>query len=153
MPLLTDHFSINELSTTMRPEYNVPGPIEELYLLRLAETVLEPLRTLWGCPILIHSAYRSQAVNAAVGGRPDSQHLTGRAVDLSPASMTVEAGFLMLVMSGIPYDQAIIESVGPNKWIHVSIPKIYNRPRREALTTEDGVRFAAYNPPATGAVT
>ena len=59
MPLLTTHFSVNELSATSQPYYNVPGPVEELYLLRLAELVLEPLRHLWGVPVAVRARTHS----------------------------------------------------------------------------------------------
>lgn len=35
-------------------------------------------------PLLVHSAYRTMAHNAAVGGSPSSQHLQGRALDIAP---------------------------------------------------------------------
>lgn len=150
MPLLTQNFSVNELSATVQPYFNVPGPIEELYLLRLCEVVLEPARELWGCPIGISSGYRSAAVNSAVGGAPDSQHLKGQAADIFPVGMKLVDAFRMLAQSGIPFDQAILENVGGKNWIHVSVPPIYRKPRREALTTQDGLRWAVYELPREG---
>ena len=43
------------------------------------------------------------------------------------------------------FDQALLESVRGSRWIHVSIPPIYSAPRRQALTTQDGVAFAPYS--------
>ena len=148
MPLLTPHFSVNELSATSVPGGNIPGPVEELYLLRLCELVLEPLRVLWGCPVLITSGYRSPRVNEVVGGRPGSQHTRGQAADVAPAGLDLDEGFRRLVGSGIPFDQALLEHVGDSRWIHVSIPPIYAAPRRQALTTQDGVTWAPYHLPA-----
>lgn len=151
MPLLTKNFSVNELSVTGQPLYNVPGPIEELYLLRLCELVLEPLRELWGVPIAISNGYRSAAVNAAVGGEEDSQHRKGQAADIAPVGLPLAQAFRMLVGSGIPFDQAILENVGGKNWIHVSVAPIYRKPRREALTANDGKpRYAAYTLPTEG---
>ena len=41
-------------------------------------------RNALGCPILVNSAYRTPAHNKRIGGKPASQHVQGRAVDLSP---------------------------------------------------------------------
>lgn len=44
---------------------------------------LEALRVHLGTPFVILSAYRSPAHNARVGGAPKSQHMQGRAFDIS----------------------------------------------------------------------
>lgn len=43
---------------------------------------LQALRDLSGLPLVIDSAVRCAEHNAAVGGKPDSQHLFGRAADV-----------------------------------------------------------------------
>ena len=43
---------------------------------------LQQLRTLLGRPIVINSGVRCAARNAAVGGVPDSAHITGDAADI-----------------------------------------------------------------------
>jgi zinc D-Ala-D-Ala carboxypeptidase len=43
---------------------------------------LQALRTRWGKPMTINSAYRNPAHNAAVGGAKRSQHKLGRAFDI-----------------------------------------------------------------------
>jgi putative chitinase len=45
---------------------------------------LDKIRFEWGSPILVNSWYRPPAVNRAVGGSPNSQHLYGRAADIRP---------------------------------------------------------------------
>lgn len=44
---------------------------------------LQQLRTMWRRPMLIGSAYRTAKHNSAVGGAPQSLHLTARAYDVS----------------------------------------------------------------------
>lgn len=44
--------------------------------------VLQKIRSWFGKPVTINSAYRTEAHNRAVGGSPTSQHLYGLAVDI-----------------------------------------------------------------------
>ena len=49
---------------------------------RLVNLILDPLRDAFGHPILVNSGYRCDALNAAVGGSPRSQHRLGQAADI-----------------------------------------------------------------------
>lgn len=49
--------------------------------------VFEALRASTGAPLAVLSAYRTPAHNAAVGGAPQSQHVEGRALDLTCATL------------------------------------------------------------------
>lgn len=49
---------------------------------------LQELRERLGRPITITSGFRCPPHNAAVDGKPDSQHLEGRAADIRVAGMT-----------------------------------------------------------------
>lgn len=44
----------------------------------------EAVRAIYGAPLRVLSAYRSEAHNKAVGGARFSQHVEGRALDLQP---------------------------------------------------------------------
>ena len=50
------------------------------------QEVAQAVRDLFGADILINSAYRNPQRNRAVGGVETSDHMLGRAVDMSPAS-------------------------------------------------------------------
>jgi hypothetical protein len=78
--------------------------------------VLQPLREIINVPIFINSGFRSFDVNAAVGGRFNSQHLEGKAADLVVPSMNL-ADVFNIVLERISFDQLIYEF---GKWIHVS---------------------------------
>jgi putative chitinase len=46
---------------------------------------LDQVREEWGSPIIVTSWYRPPAVNKAVGGVSNSQHISGKAADIKPA--------------------------------------------------------------------
>jgi len=76
---LSDHFDLSEFASAD----GAPMPAEaEENVRRLAVEVLEPLRAEFGKPITIISGWRSKEHNEAVGGAPESQHLSGKAADI-----------------------------------------------------------------------
>lgn len=86
-------------------------------LRNLCQQVLEPLRQHFGTPVVISSGYRCPALNQAVGGVPNSQHLTGEAADIVMPKL---ADVFYWLIDNIPFDQLGFESKGTTKWIHVS---------------------------------
>lgn len=139
MTPITQHFSLEELTrselASRRGLNNTPGPAEQANLERLAETLLEPARWLLGVPLRINSGYRSDIVNAIVGGARNSAHMDGRAADLVPAGLDLRAAFDQLRASGLPFDQIILEC---NAWIHLAVARDGEAPRRQALLASGG---------------
>jgi len=64
---------------------------------------LQELRGRLGRPILINSAFRCEERNAEVGGADESQHLTGRAVDISLHNQDISHGELKSLARGIGF--------------------------------------------------
>ena len=87
-------------------------------LKRLAEFLEEVKTILGGKPIIINSAFRSKAVNDAVGSSDRSQHRLGCAADIRVPGMTPDEVVSKIIESDIEYDQVIREF---DRWTHVSI--------------------------------
>lgn len=104
-----------------QPSDEVIDNIEQLVL-----KVLQPLRDLlpFGT-MIVSSGYRCSRLNDSVGGKPNSQHLLGMAVDICYYEDGIKNNkklFDTLVKSNIIFDQAIKEygtELNPN-WIHIS---------------------------------
>jgi zinc D-Ala-D-Ala carboxypeptidase len=129
---LTPNFTLEEMTASQTATRlsinNKPNDETVAALTALCENVLEPLRELLDCVLVVNSGYRSPVLNVRVGGAKTSQHCKGEAADLSPRGITVQEAFDRLLKSDIEYDQAIEEGT----WLHVSFTK--NRPnRRQAL--------------------
>ncbi len=85
--------------------------------------LLEKARELIGRPIVIHSGFRCPEHNKAVGGKPNSAHLTGEAADIvcafSADRYDLIRTFLTLGVSRI--------GIGAN-FIHVDVSMMLPRP-------------------------
>jgi zinc D-Ala-D-Ala carboxypeptidase len=156
MPLLTPHFSLQELTVTQQvgPDgrllYNIPDDVATLYLRILAETILEPIRVLWECPVRVTSGYRSPAVEMQVSGKVYGQHMKGQAADIVPlGSLDLDEAYRRVWASDLPYDQLLLEGTGDRRWIHISCAPVMYLARREALVSPDGKHWAVYAPPTT----
>lgn len=130
------YFTINELtksSTASRLHINnTPSQEVKDNLNKLIDNVLDPLRELYGKPIIVNSGYRCPKLNKAVGGARNSQHLTGQASDIRTVANTKESNkqlFDIIRNSKLPFDQLINEY--DFNWVHVSYGP---RNRRQVLT-------------------
>jgi len=140
---LSAHFTLDELTHTDHRELdNTPNEQELANLNRLAAFLEEVKTVLGGKPIMVNSAFRSKAVNDAVGSKDTSQHRVGCAADLRVPGMTPDEVVKAVIASGIGYDQVIREF---DRWTHVSIPNAASgTPRRQALIIDkQGTRVYA----------
>ena len=132
MTQLTEHFTLEELTHTDHRELdNTPTTAEKCIidgkevmvnayenLPRLAK-FLEDLKVVLGNkPIIVNSAFRSEAVNTAVGSKNTSDHRRGCAADIRVPSMTPDEVTRAIIASDLPYQQVIREF---DRWTHVAI--------------------------------
>ena len=132
MTLLTEHFTLEELTHTDHRELdNTPSEYEKANLVRLAVFLELVKKTLDGKPIMVNSAFRSEAVNTACGSKSTSQHRLGCAADLRVPGMTPDEVVKAIIGSDLQYDQCIREF---DRWTHLSVPSHEGeKPRRQAL--------------------
>ena len=113
---------------------NTPTEAEEENLQALCKMVLEPLRLRFG-RIIIASGYRSPALNKAIRGKQNSQHLLGEAADIHVASEAEGRRYFDYIRLHLPFDQLLFEHAMRNGccWLHVSYRRAPQRNRHEAF--------------------
>ena len=124
---VTMHFTIEELyrsDTAKRLGIdNKPSTQQTINLVYLAANVLEPLRVAMNEPVKISSGFRCQALNKAVGGVYNSQHLKGQAADICiDGDMKKGRRWFNFIRDNLVFDQLIWEHNARTGtyWIHVS---------------------------------
>jgi putative chitinase len=143
---VTPHFSLAELTRTdHRSLDNSPDPAALANLHRLAAFLEQVREVLGNKVVVINSAYRSAAVNAACGSRESSQHRLGCAADIRVPGMAPDAVVRAVRASGLAYDQLICEM---DSWTHLSIPNLATAaPRKMALIIDKtGTRLFPADP-------
>lgn len=131
---LTPNFTLEEMTVSeigaRKGLDNTPNATEIANLVRTAG-LLEQVRELLKKPIIVNSAFRSKAVNDAVGSKDTSQHRIGCAADIRVPGMTPKQVVQACIEANIPYDQIIQEF---DSWTHISVPDMPTRPpRKQAL--------------------
>ena len=140
---LSSHFTLAELTYTDHRQFdNTPNETELANLKRLAEFLEQVKTILGGKPIMVNSAFRSKAVNDAVGSKDTSQHRIGCAADIRVPAMTPDQVVKAIIASDLGYDQVIREF---NAWTHISIPNVAGAaPRKSKLIIDkQGTRLYA----------
>ena len=131
---ISKNFTLAELTksnTATRLGISNTPDKEGIHKLRLLATeLLQPLRNAVG-PLRVTSGYRSESLNAAIGGSNKSQHTKCEAVDLQfvkRGRMDNMRIFNALISQGLEFDQCILEFGGSTAhtdsdnpdWIHIS---------------------------------
>jgi hypothetical protein len=144
---LSEHFTLGELTkSNSHPEvYNIPSHEAIANLKRLC-VWLEALREASpgptaspgpskrrGAPIIINSGYRSPQLNRKIGGAPNSNHLTGCAVDIRVSGMEQLIRYAAILLdyadeSKQDFDELLIEKNRYGAiWLHFAVRAKDNR--------------------------
>lgn len=143
---LSKNFSLEEFTKSdTAVQYGIkndPTPAHIENMRNLCIDLLQPLRDLLGKSIIITSGYRNSALNLRVGGRSNSQHTNGCAVDINAEGMTARELALFVFNSGLLYDQIIFETKGDRQWVHLSYDR--KRCRSQVMTCVYRKKIAMY---------
>ncbi|MBR2735635.1 MAG: DUF882 domain-containing protein [Clostridia bacterium] len=134
---MTLNFKISELlHSDIANMYHInnttSNPVHLDNMLNLIFYVLQPLRDIVKCPVIITGGYRSQALWQKLhdlGRNPakNSQHLTGQAADIDVPQKYLHEVF-KIIEEQLPYDQLLYEyDLQGHRWIHVSYNHGKNR--------------------------
>lgn len=119
---LTPDFSLGEFSvSSSRPDLVEPVPD---YLgpsvVKLAKDVLQPIRDRVSRSVRILSAFRPDALNAAVGGSRTSQHRRAEAADFTTAGVGAVFRDLLAGNLELPVGQVIFYPA--DVFVHIALP-------------------------------
>ena len=132
-----NNFALKELLTTSTGLPNCPETWEQLENLQRLAGFLQCVRNIYGKPIIVNSAFRSEAVNERVGGVKSSYHLKGLAADIRGADAKGNAELLGILKRDISQiDQLIAyRSVTTKRirFIHVGLPEEGKKPRMQVM--------------------
>ena len=131
---LSEHFSLGEFTkSNSHPEvYNIPSH-EAIANLKRICTWLEVLRERYNAPIIINSGYRSPQLNRKISGAPNSNHLTGCAVDIRISGMEQAICYAAILInfskeSNQDFDELLIEKNRYGAiWLHFAVRPSGNR--------------------------
>lgn len=121
---------------------NTPNADAISRLGHLCRCVLQPLRDHLGGPLQVTSGYRCPALNRAVGGVHNSQHLSGEAADLripfcpgtTKYDLRLARQWMDYIRLNLPFDQLILEHTSAGVyWIHVSCRMDLAQNRRQYI--------------------
>jgi zinc D-Ala-D-Ala carboxypeptidase len=127
---LTKNFSLVEFTSSQTArsrglmDFQNNPPLSVIGNLQiLSNQLLQPIRDVYGSPIIITSGYRSRQLNAILpGASPNSDHLFGNAADFKGNNMARLLHATIGVCRGRPFHQLIIyHDKNFPSWIHISL--------------------------------
>lgn len=126
------YFSFTEMiyTASTAQENNLPDWDDINRLLELCRWILDPVREMYGKPIVVTSGFRTSFLNRLVGGVSTSQHMQGLAADLRCDDP--KALFDLIAESDLPFDQLIYYQ--KRKFVHVSYSPTY---RHEVIVKDN----------------
>ena len=113
---LSPHFTMSEFCNWQKYPQNIPTIQQIANMAYGCRQLLEPAREAIGCPIIINSGFRNEAVNRRVGGVRNSQHLQGCAADILPRDPAQFQRLVAFLKAHALTDQLLTG----NGWLHIS---------------------------------
>lgn len=131
------NFTLKEMLSTTTGLPNFPETWEQIVNLHSLAGFLQCVRNIYGKPIIVNSAFRSEAVNEKAGGVKSSYHLKGLAADIRGTDAKGNAELLGILKRNISQiDQLIAYRSVTSKrirFIHVGLPEAGIEPRKQVM--------------------
>lgn len=131
------NFTLKEMLSTTTGLPNFPETWEQFVNLHSLAGFLQCVRNIYGKPIIVNSAFRSEAVNEKAGGVKSSYHLKGLAADIRGTDAKGNAELLGILKRNISQiDQLIAYRSVTSKrirFIHVGLPEEGKKPRMQVM--------------------
>ena len=119
---LSRNFTLAELVATSHPRLQDTPTLAVIQnLQRLCVLVLQPLRDTLGAPVYINSGYRSERLNARVGGVLNSRHLQGKAADIHCDNLDYAKVVIDILKQNPNVDKVLLERNRHSTWVHVQM--------------------------------
>lgn len=129
MKKISEHISYEEASrsqTSVRKGIlNIPNEHELKNMEIVAKACFEPLREWYGKPLMVSSFFRCEALNSAIGGQRNSQHVQGKAIDIDTGSKEENEKLFNWAKLNLKFDQLLDEF--DFSWVHISFDIGHNR--------------------------
>ena len=123
---LSENFTLEEMTASRIAKNmhlsNIPSETETNNLIRLCQTILQPIRNKLNAPLTVTSGFRCSSLNKIVGGSLTSQHLKGAAADIIYQDNKL---LWDLIVSMISNQEIIVGQLIYERnlsWIHISLP-------------------------------
>jgi hypothetical protein len=132
-----EEFEFSQKANELGIDNHIPSDKIRFAIRLLVLNLLQPLRDKVQRPLVLNSGYRSPALNKAVGGAKDSQHLKGEAADIfCKDAMEVLLLAQIIFRYSLPFDQMILH----DSLLHLSFKPdgkqrhqiLYNKSYKEA---------------------
>ncbi len=112
-----EEFEKSDKAEELNIDNSIPSNKIRFAIRILVINLLQPLRDKVQRPIILNSGYRSPALNKALGGAKDSQHLKGEAADIFCKNAREVLLLSQIVFRyTLPFDQMILYS----SFLHLS---------------------------------
>jgi hypothetical protein len=121
---------------------NEPNVEQGKNLRHIIKSIVQPIKDHYGREVKINSGFRSAALNVAIGGSKNSQHMAGEAIDLEVVGVSNKE-LADWIDKNLKYDQLILEFYNPMKgvnsgWVHVSLKRTGVNRKVKLVAYKDG---------------
>jgi len=132
-----EEFEFSQDANELCIDNHIPSEKIRFSIRLLVLNLLEPLREIVQRPLFLTSGYRCSALNKAIGGKKNSQHLIGEAADLHcEGALEVLSLAQVVLRHKLPFDQMILYESFLHLSFKVSGPQrhqiLYDKSYKEA---------------------